>query len=115
MHLTADEFVRRENVGDGFDHRMVLEVEAFEDALVTDGAEDDAFGSGHVEGTEPHRFDPGEQIIGVGLRGFRSEDDDHWITLGKSKEQRARFKAPPTAHDNEKPPAYRGGLCMTPD
>src|SRR5208283_5377894 len=77
VDLSADQLVGGEDRGDAFHERMVLDAELADDALVADRAEDGALGAWHVEGLQPERGDPADDLLGVLLGCLWLEHDDH--------------------------------------
>ena len=72
MHFAADELVGREDRLDRFHHRVAVEAELGEHALVAESAEHDALGAGHVQRLQPSLLDPGEDLVGVFLWWLRA-------------------------------------------
>jgi hypothetical protein len=77
VHLAADQLVGGKDGLDRFDHRVAVEVELGEDALIAQGAEHDALAPRHVEGFQALLLDLGEDFLGHFLGGFALQNDDH--------------------------------------
>ena len=56
---------------------MVLDAKLADDTLVADRAEHGALGARHVEGLQPERGDPADDLLGVLLGCLWLEHDDH--------------------------------------
>ena len=79
VHLAADQLVGRQDRLHRFHHRVAVEAELGEHALVAERAEDDALGAGHVERLQALLLDPREDLVGGFLCGFALENDDHCL------------------------------------